>query len=152
MQAFHPRCFLVALLTASFLAIYLPSLIVAAAGLSPLAAGRNLASATVAVADEALPAMFGFATWLTLLLYARRRWTALPAAPADILGGCVAMAAMAALQPGPWSRAFGIGVGGRFDPALLAVYLLGAALAGLAFHLVEKRCRRVQAQDHPPKA
>ncbi|MGZ8287132.1 MAG: hypothetical protein ACXW27_01690 [Allosphingosinicella sp.] len=151
MPAIRPKCFFIALIAAWVVAIFLPSAIIAAAGLSPLAAGRNLAAATFAVADEVAPAAkIGFAFLFASLLYARRRWTRIPALAADILIGCVAMLTILALLPLPWSRGFGIGLGGsRFDPALLAAYLLGAASAGLAFHLSERRCLR---RDYPSTA
>lgn len=147
----RPSCFFVALIAGWVAAIFVPSAIVAAAGLSPLAAGRNLASATFAIADEVAPAAkIGFALVFALLLYARRSGTRLPALPADMLIGCVAMLTVVALLPLHWSRGFGIGlVGSRFDPTLLVIYLLGGALAGLAFHQAESRCRR---RDRPSTA
>ena len=151
MQPIRPRCFFVALVAGWAVAIFLPSLIVAAAGLSPLAAGRNLAAATIEVADEVAPAAkIGFALLLGALLYARRKWTAAPALPADLLIGCAAMLAVLAFLPLPWSRGFGIGLSGsRFDPALLAIYLAGGALAAVAFHLGERRCLR---RDYPDES
>ncbi len=151
MQPIRPKCFFVALIAGWVVAIFLPSLIVAAAGLSPLAAGRNLAAATVRVADEVAPAAkIGFALLFAALLYARRRWTAAPALPADLLVGCAAMLAVLALLPLAWSRGFGIGLSGRrFDPDLLAIYLVGGALAGLAFHLAERSCLRPDYPDPP---
>jgi hypothetical protein len=151
MPPIRPKCFLVALIAGWVVAIFLPSAIIAAAGLSPLAAGRNLAAATIEVADEVAPAAkIGFALLFALLLCARRRWARLPALPADILTGCAAMLAVLALLPLAWSRGIGIGLSGsRFDPALLAIYLLGAALAGLAFHLAEDKCLRRDYPDDP---
>lgn len=148
MRPIRPKCFFAALVAAWVVAIFLPGAIVAAAGLSPLAADRNLAAATFEVADEVAPAAkIGFALLFAPLLYARRRWSRLPALPADLLIGCIAMLATLAFLPASWSRGFGIGLSGnRFDPALLAIYLSGAALAGLAFHLTEARCLR---RDHP---
>jgi hypothetical protein len=142
MTAIRPKCFFVALVAGWVVAVYLPSAIVAAAGLSPLAAGRNLASATFEVADEVAPAAkIGFALVFALLLYARRKAARLPALAADLLIGCAAILAIVALLPQPWSRGFGIGVAGtRFDPLLVAVYLLGGALAGFAFHRTEAKC------------
>jgi hypothetical protein len=152
MQPIRPKCFFVALIAAWVVAIFLPSAIVAAGSLSPPAAGRNLAAATLAVADNVAPAAkIGFAFLFAILLYARRRWARAPALPADMLIGCVAMLAVLALLPGSWSRGFGIGLAGnRFDPALLAVYILGGALAGLAFHLSERRCLRRDYPGDPP--
>jgi hypothetical protein len=142
MAPIRPKCFFVALVAGWVVAIYLPGAIVAAAGLSPLAAGRNLAAATFAVADEVAPAAkIGFALVFAALLYARRRWIRAPAPAADMLIGGAALLIVAALLPEPWSRGFGIGLSQvRFDPALLAIYLLGGAAAGLAFHLAERRC------------
>jgi len=154
MQAIRPKCFFIALIGGWALAIFLPSAIVAAAGLSPLAEGRNLVAATIEVADEVAPAAkIGFALLFAVLLYARRRWLPVPALPADILIGGLAMAAVLALLPREWSRGFGIGLAGnRFDPTLRIVYLLGGALAGLAFHLSERACRRRPPDDHPSSA
>jgi hypothetical protein len=152
MQPIRPKCFFIALVSGWVVAIFLPSLIVAAAGLSPLAAGRNLAAATFEVADEVAPAAkIGFALVFALLLYARRRWDRAPALAADILIGCAALLSIVALLPQSWSRGFGVGLSGnRFDPALAAVYLIGGALAGLAFHLAEKKCLRSNYPDDPP--
>ncbi|MGA9581698.1 MAG: hypothetical protein WBR13_06990 [Allosphingosinicella sp.] len=148
MQPIRPKCFFIALIAGWVVAIFLPGAILAAAGLSPLAAGRNLAAATFEIADEVAPAAkIGFALIFALLLYARRRLVRIPALPADMLIGCVAMLAILALLPPAWSRGFGIGLAGsRFDPALVAVYLLGGAAAGIAFHLAENKCRR---RDYP---
>jgi hypothetical protein len=155
MPPIRPKCFFVALSAGWAVAIFAPSATIAAAGLSPLAAGRNLAAATIEVADEVAPAAkLGFALVFAVLLYVRRRWTRVPALPADMLIGGVAMLATLALLPEPWSRGFGIGLAGdRFDPILLAVYFLGGALAGLAFRLAETRClRRDPADDRPSAA
>jgi hypothetical protein len=152
MQPIRPKCFFIALMSAWAIAVFLPSFVIAAAGLSPLAAGRNLLWATIEVADEVAPApKIGFALLLSILLYARRRWARMPALPADVLIGCVAMLAVLALLPQIWSRGFGIGLSGtRFDPGLIAVYLSGAALAGLAFNLAEASCLRRDYPDGPP--
>jgi hypothetical protein len=56
MSPIRPKCFFIALIAAWGAAIFLPSLIVAAAGLSRLAAGRSLSAATIEVADEVAPA------------------------------------------------------------------------------------------------
>lgn len=152
MRPIRPKCFFVALIAGWVVAIFLPSAMIAAAGLSPLAAGRNLAAATFEVADEVAPAAkIGFALLFAGLLCVRRRWTRVPALPADILIGCLAIATVAALLPSDWSRGFGVGLSAsRFDPALTAVYLVGGALAGAAFHLGERSCRRRDYPDDPP--
>ncbi|HEX9948087.1 MAG TPA: hypothetical protein VGA98_11150 [Allosphingosinicella sp.] len=154
MSPIRPKCFFIALIGGWVVAIFLPSLVVAAAGLSPVAAGRNLAAATIEVADEVAPAAkIGFALLFALLLYARRRWNRVPPLPADILIGSAAMLVVLALLPLQWSRGFGIGLSAsRFDPPLLAAYFLGGALAGLAFHLAEKRCLRRSYPDDSPSA
>lgn len=151
MQPIRPKCFFVALIAAWVVAIFLPSFVVAAAGLSPQAARRNLAAATFAVADEVAPAAkIGFALLFAALLYVRRRWTPAPALPADMLAGCAAMLAIVASLPAPWSRGFGIGLSGsRFDPVPLAAYLAAGALAGLAFRLAEARCLGRDYPDDP---
>jgi hypothetical protein len=154
MQPVRAKCFFVALIAGWVVAIFLPSAMIAAAGFSPLAAGRNLAAATIEVADEVAPAAkIGFALLFALFLYVRRRWTRVPALPADILSGCAAMLAVLALIPFAWSRGFGIGLSAsRFDPAPVAIYLLGGALAGLAFHLAEGKCLRGDRRDDQPSS
>lgn len=147
MQPRRPKCFLIALISAWAAAIYVPSLAVAAAGLSPLASGRSLPAAVWAVADEVAPAAkIGFALLFVLLLAARRRLLPRPAVPADMILGAAAMLAVVAVLPQNWSRGFGIGLAGaRFDPAPLALYLLSGALAGLVFNRIEAGCRRRSA-------
>lgn len=151
-HSIRPKCFFIALIAGWVAAIFLPSALIAAAGLSPLAAGRNLAAATIEVADEVAPAAkIGFALLFAALLYARWLWAPGPALPADILTGCVAMLTVLALLPRGWSRGFGIGLAGsRFDPTLAAIYLFSGALAGLCFHLAERRCGRRHYPDDPP--
>jgi hypothetical protein len=143
MPPLRPKCFLIALVFAWVAAIYVPSLAIAAAGLSPLAEGRSLAAAIWAVADEVAPAAkIGFALLLGLSLVARRRLLAGPALPADMILGAIAMLAVVAALPQIWSRGFGIGLAGtRFDPVPLAIYLSSGALAGLVFNRVEAGCR-----------
>ena len=126
-------------------AIYVPSGLVALAGMSPLAEGRSLPAATFAVADEVSPAAkIGYALLLGSLLAAAGR---IPLGrplriATDVLIACAATLLMLALLPAGWSRGFGIGLGGaRFDTAATAVYLAGAALSGFTFSLSEARCR-----------
>jgi hypothetical protein len=142
MQQIRPRCFFIALVFGWVAAVYLPAAIIAASGLSPLAAGRSLPGAIWAVADETAPAAkLGFALAFALLLFARRRLLASFTLAADMAAGGAAMLLVLALLPQYWSRGFGIGLGGtRFDPTLLAIYLASGALAGLGFSLSEAGC------------
>ena len=144
MQPVRPKCFFVALVLAWVVAIYVPSAAIAAAGLSPLAEGRNFAAAVWAVADEVAPAAkIGFAVLLGFLLFVRRRLGSSLALPADIVLASASMLLIVALLPRAWSRGFGVGLAGiRFDPAPLAIYLAAAAFAGLVFHFSETRCLR----------
>jgi hypothetical protein len=140
----RPRCFFTAFVLAWAVAVFLPSAMIAATGLSPTAEGASLPRRVFEIADEVAPAAkIGFALLLLGLLLAARR--ALPpgraATAADLLAPVAAMAATLALLPPAWSRGFGVGLAGaRFDPALTAIYLGGAAAAGLTLVRLETRC------------
>ena len=141
------KCFFAAWIFAWVIAIFVPSILIAWAGLSPLAQGRGLPAAILAVADEAAPAAkIGFAFLMGLFLVLARkaiRTQNAVAVGADILLAVLAMLLMLALLPADWSRGFGIGMTGtRFAPAATLIYLAGAGLAGLAFSLSEAKCLR----------
>lgn len=145
LRPFSPRCFFTAFVAAWVMAVYLPSLVIAAAGLSPLAAGKSLPAATFAVADEVAPfAKIGFALLFGLLVFASRRLLRVRTAAAIAADAGAAIAAMLmvlAFLPSDWSRGFGVGLTGiRFAPGVTAIYVAGALVAGLAFSIVERRC------------
>jgi hypothetical protein len=141
----RPKCFFLAITLAWAVAIFLSSALVALAGLSPLALGKSLPHAAWAVADEVGPAAkLAFVLIAAPLLFAcvtRLRGAA--ALAAEAVSACAAMLLTLALLPQAWSRGFGIGLtGARLDPVPLAIYLASAAVAALAFHLSESKCRR----------
>ena len=141
------KCFFAAWIFGWVIAIYVPSLLLAATELSPLAQGRGLPAAILAVADEAAPAAkIGFAVLMGLFLFVARRLIRIQGAAAvaaDTMLALLAMLLMLALLPADWSRGFGIGMTGtRFAPAVTLIYLAGAGLAGLVFSLSEARCLR----------
>jgi hypothetical protein len=140
-----PICFFVAWIFAWVTAIYLPSALIAATHLSPLAEGRNLAAATFAVADEVAPlAKIGFALIFAAFVVGARklpRAQGLAAAVIDALSAVAAMVLTLALLPPDWSRGFGVGLtGSRFAPEATAIYLLCAFFAGILFSVSERRC------------
>ena len=139
-----PKCLFAAWIFGWVIAIYLPSLLVALAGLSPLAEGRSLPAATFAVADEVAPAAkIGFALLFGLMVIGIRRlnlrlWLELAA---DVAAACLATLIVLAFLPREWSRGFGIGLTGeRYQGEALAIYLVGAVLAGLVFSISYRRC------------
>ncbi|MGZ8311050.1 MAG: hypothetical protein ACXWUR_03205 [Allosphingosinicella sp.] len=132
-------------------AIYLPSALIALAGLSPEAAGKSFLAGIFAVADEVAPAAkIGFAILFagSVLLAGRLAGVRGRAAvAADMLAAVLAMLLVLALLPPPWSRGFGIGLtGARFAPQATMIYLAGALLAGLVFSLSAAKCARRTAR------
>ena len=141
---FSPKCFFLALIAGWFVAIYVPSALIALNGLSPLAHARGLPAATFAVADEVAPAAkILFAILFGMMLFFARRFV-LPSThrlATDMLVGCVAMLLVLAVLPAEWSRGFGVGLtGARFALDPLLMYLVGASLAGLSFFTSEGKC------------
>lgn len=139
------KCVFIAWIFGWVTAIYLPSALIAALGLSPLAEGRSLPAATFAVADEVAPfAKIGFAIAFALFMVTARkllRARGFAALLADAVLAAAAMLLTLAALPADWSRGFGIGLTGeRFAPDVTAIYLLGAVLAGLVFAIAEARC------------
>jgi hypothetical protein len=140
-----PKCLFAAWILGWAVAIFLPSALVAFTGLSPLAEGRSLPAATFAVADQVAPAAkIGFGLLFGLMLFVIRRlnlqWSLQLAA--DITAACLATFIVLALLPREWSRGFGIGLTGeRYHLEALAIYLLGAAAAGLASSISYRRCK-----------
>lgn len=140
-----PKCFFAAWIFGWVTAIYVPSALVAATGLSPVAEGKGFLAAIFAVADEVAPAAkIGFAVILAgLMLTARmlkgsRGMTALAT---DMVLAVVAMLVMLVALPLGWSRGFGIGLTGTrcaFDATM--IYFAGALLSGMVFSISEARC------------
>lgn len=124
-------------------AVYLPSLMIAALSLSPLASAGNLLLDTFEVADEVSPAakltyaiLFGALVMATRLSGARR------GVSMNVLIGVVSIALVLALLPEYWSRGFGVGLNGaRFDPLSTAIYAIGGIASGVVFSLTEARCQ-----------
>jgi hypothetical protein len=146
----RPKCFFIALIFGWVVAIFLPSALIAMLGVSPLAQGRSFPAATFAVADEVAPlAKIGFMLLLAPALVVARRFLHARRAivAAYVLLAVAAMLATLAFIPAEYSRGFGIGLGGaRFSPGPLAIYLIGAAAAGLTAASAEVRCI---ARRHP---
>lgn len=148
------KCYFAAWLFAWVIAIFVPSLLIAATGLSPLAQGRGLPAAILAVADEVAPAAkIGFAVLMGLFLFVARKTIGTQGAAAvaaDVALALLAMLLMLALLPADWSRGFGIGMTGtRFAPAATLIYLAGAGLAGLVFSLSEMKCLHRTVRPQP---
>jgi hypothetical protein len=153
---FSPRCLFVALISAWFVAVFVPSAVIALCGLSPLAVGHGFLAATWRVADEVAPfAKIGYAAaFLALLVLARRipldrQWDI----PIDMVLACLAMLLVLAFLPRTWSRGFGIGLTGtRFSPLPTFIYFVGAVLSGLTFALSEQKCCERTEQKRPTMA
>lgn len=147
----RPRCVFIGLIVAWVVAIYVPSFLLPAVGLAPLAPGQTLPAATWAMADEVAPfAKLGYAAILSALLLGVRKLALnrLALIAADVALACVAMLAVLALLPQGWSRGFGIGLTGtRFAAGPTLVYLVGAAFSGFTFSLVEANCRGIDDAD-----
>lgn len=144
----HPptaKCFFVGWLFGWVTAIYVPSLLIALTGLSPLAGEDGFLGATLAVADEVAPAAkLGFAVLMAAFVIIARRVSptrGLPAVALSMLFALTAMLLVLAVLPQTWSRGFGIGLTGtRFAPGATLIYVAGALLSGLIFALCEARC------------
>lgn len=133
--------------------VFSASMAIAAAGLSPLAAGRNLALATFEVADEVAPlAKIGFGFLFGLVIWLERRSNDRGLARnliAVMVGAGLATLAVQAFLPADWSRGFGIGLSGRrFDPVLTGIYLCGSVAAALAFVWAHNRRERKSRAIH----
>ena len=148
----RPKCIFIALVFGWVVAIFLPSALIAALGLSPLAQGRSFPAAALAVADEVAPlAKIGFILVLAPASLAARNFlrTRGAVALAYVLLSVVAMLATLALIPAEYSRGFGIGLGGgRFSPGPLSIYMIGAIAAGLTAASAEARCIARQPRRH----
>lgn len=149
-----PKCFFAAWIFAWATAIYVPSALVAATGLSPLVESKGLLPAIFAVADEVAPAAkIGYALILAVLALLARKLMAsrgFAALATDMMLGSIAMLAMLLALPLDWSRGFGIGLTGtRFALHATMIYFAGALLSGLAFSISETKClaRTVNPSD-----
>jgi hypothetical protein len=146
------RCFFAAWIFGWATAVYGPSAVIAAAGLSPLAAEKSFPAGTFAVADEVAPlAKIGFALLFAILLFAARKalnWQGIATLLMDAALAVLAMLLTLALLPADWSRGFGVGLTGeRFATAATLIYVAGAALAGLVFSVSYRKCRIRQRKE-----
>ncbi|MES2444737.1 MAG: hypothetical protein V4574_18090 [Pseudomonadota bacterium] len=131
-------------------AVFLPSALIAHAGLSPpaLAIGTGfdrILATTWKVADDVGPAAkLLLGALLALLFLASSRLTVERTAVRYVLNATLGVAAMAvtlALIPAAFSRGFGIGLtGARFDWASFPQYALGGLAAGIVFTFMLARC------------
>ncbi len=140
---FNVNCFFVAWIFGWVTAVYVPSAVIALAGLSPLVRNDNLFSDVFAVADEVAPAAkLGFAILFASLVIATRGLGKAAGPVLTMVLAMVAMLVVIAVLPEAWSRGFGIGLAGaRFALLPTAVYLGGGILSGLVFWISEARCR-----------
>lgn len=150
------RCVLPAWLFAWVAAVFVPSVLIAYAGLSPFVAATGtgvsrLPAASWQVADDVGPVVkLTIGALLLLGLVATRRLTRTRPGwryPAAIGVGLAATTITAAFVPSGLSRGFGIGLtGARFDAAVTPLYLLGGLLAGIVFVLSADRCERAKGR------
>ncbi len=145
------RCFWTSLVFAWVAVIFLPSIFIALFGLSPAAAGEEVLSAVLEIADEVAPAAkLSFPLLFGGSLLLARRLGRDTGATLNALFACIAALLALALLPADLSRGFGVGLTGtRFDPALLPIYLGSAAVAGLVFTSAERRCHARQHHGEP---
>jgi len=145
------KCFFPAWIAAWFVAIFLPSAMIAYLGLSPVAAEigvgfDSLFATTWRVGDDVGPfAKLSFGALLLAVFYAvsRMRLNAAMLIAVSIVCGVIAMLAALAFLPAEHSHGFGIGLTGeRFAPTLTAIYVLGGALAGAVFAFALQRCTK----------
>ncbi len=138
-----PKCFFVAWIFGWVTAIYVPSLVITLAGLSPLTTGHNFFGDVFAVADEVAPAAkLAFAFLFASFLILAAKFGSTRATVVHMALGAVAMLLVVALLPQQWSRGFGVGLAGtRFAALPTAIYIGSGLLSGLVFSLSEARCR-----------
>lgn len=136
-RLFRPRCLILGMVLAWIAALYLPLILIAAAGPSGITASWAMADAV------SIPAKLGFALIFAALILASRRFPLGPQArvAADAVLGALAMLLLLAFLPQAWSRGFGIGLtGARFDAVATFCYLAGGLAAGLVFTLADAKC------------
>ena len=146
------RCFLPAWIVAWATAIFLPSALIAYLGISRSAAAigtglNRLPASTWKVADDVGPAVKLMIGGLLLLgffgLGSVRVMKQRVRVILGILIGLIAVVTTLGLIPSTLSRGFAAALTGtRFELTTTAIYLLGGALAGLAFVLSSARCQR----------
>ena len=141
-QPTSPKCFFIAWMLAWATAVYLPSVMIAALSLSPLASAGNLLLDTFEVADEVSPAAkLTYAVLFGALMITARVGGARRGASIHVLIGVISIALVVALLPEYWSRGFGIGLNGvRFDPLPTAIYAIGGVASGVVFSQLEAKC------------
>lgn len=153
-RRFRPRCLFLGMIFGWVVAIYVPSALIAAFGLAPPGTPEGILAATWHMTDEIGPfAKLTFAA-LAAAFFLGTRLAPMPLAlraAADAALGALAMFLLLAFLPADWSRGIGIGLSGqRFDPALLPIYLLGGALAGLTFSLADAKCGELRTSAPTP--
>ncbi|KTF70646.1 hypothetical protein ACNFJ7_17015 [Sphingomonas sp. HT-1] len=148
------RCFLSSFILAWAVAVFVPSMFIAYAGLSPAAAAigtgfDRLPATTWKVADDVGPAvklMIGGLLLGGLLLLARTRIPGAGRFAAAILIGLLAVLVTMAVVPLAFSRGFAAGLtGARFETVTTILYLFGGALAGGVYEGALAQCRRRDA-------
>lgn len=149
------RCFLPAWIAAWVTAVFLPSVLIAYLGISRPAAAigtgfDRLPASAWKVADDVGPAvklMIGSLLLVGFLGLSRAGSLKQGArSAASILIGLIAVTATIGLIPSTLSRGFAAALTStRFDPTITSIYLLGGALAGLAFVVSSARCQRGSA-------
>jgi len=145
------KCFFPSWIAAWFVAIFLPSTVIAYLGLSEQAAALgsgfdNILATTWKVADDVGPfAKLSFGAALLIMLFAvpRARLSEPIFYAVSVVCGVVAMLAALVWLPAEQSRGFGIGLtGARFHRGLMLIYFVGGALAGAAFAFAMRRCAK----------
>jgi hypothetical protein len=142
-RLFKSKCFFVAWVFGWVTAIYVPSVLITVAGLSPLTTGSNFFSDVFAVADEVAPAAkLAFAILFGIFLILVPKVENALATTINMALAAAAMLLVVALIPEEWSRGFGIGLAGtRFAALPTAIYFSGGLLSGFVFSVSEARCR-----------
>lgn len=142
------KCLFIAWVFAWVTAIYIPSGLIAALSLSPIAKGANLLVDTFEVADETSPAAkLTFAVLFGVVLLASRLGRVRLGALFEAGLGLLCMLLVVSFLPEHWSRGFGVGLtGSRFELLPTAIYLGGGFLSGIVFSLSEANCARSRRQ------
>lgn len=153
------RCAGPAWLAGWFVAVFLPSALIAFAGLSARAraigsGSDHMLRTTWQVADDVGPAAKLLLGLLLALLFLGCARIPLRSTPLryllNAMAGVVAIVATLGFIPAAFSRGFGIGLTGlRFDPAALPFYIVGGLAAGLAYQSSLARCVRTTPRSPP---
>ena len=146
------KCFFVAWVFGWFIAVVVPSVLIAVTGLSTQTQGVHLLRDVFDVADEVSPAAkLSFAVAFAGALIFVRVLLSIRTIYLDASVGMVCMLVVVALLPVDWSGGFGVGLSGsRFAPLPTVFYALGGLLAGATVSISETRCIRksVATVDH----